>query len=378
VLGRITDGVVALDQEWRITYLNDAAEWLLGCARDALLGKTIWAAFPPAAALPIHTVVHEAMRGGDTTTCTFFSPLHDAWFECRAFPSTGGLSLFFRDVTDTKRAEAAMLALLAEVQAANRELALLNAAKSDFISTTSHEFRTPLTSIQGFSELIATEVETLHEAQAFARTINAHALRLARMIGDMLDLDRLESGQLVPRMICTNLNDLVQQVLIELRPTTPWHALVAELAPALPPVQCDPDLMLRVLTNLVGNAIKYSPGGGSVTVRTAPRGEGVELTVADEGLGVPPDHRELIFARYGRIVRPEQAGIEGTGLGLPIVRHILEIHNGRIWVEDNQSRGAVFHVVLPTAASPAAPEPSNGRSRPTKTLRSRELELSGR
>jgi two-component system phosphate regulon sensor histidine kinase PhoR len=331
---------------------------MLGRPREALLGELIWAAFPLAAEEPIHAVLHQAMVGGITTTCTVFFPPRDAWLECRAFPSTSGLSLLCRDVTDQKRAEESMAALLTDVQAANRELTQLNAAKSDFISTTSHEFRTPLTSIQGFSELIISEVTTLDEAQAFARTINENALRLARLIGDMLDLDRLESGQLVPAMGCLSLNDLVQRVLTDLRPTTRRHSLVAQLDPALPQVQCDPDLMIRVLTNLVGNAVKYSPAGGTVTVRTAPHGDGVKLTVADEGLGVPPDHRELIFARYGRITRPEQAGIAGTGLGLPIARHILEVHNGRIWVEANTPVGSVFHVVLPAAAAPAAPSPS--------------------
>jgi signal transduction histidine kinase len=246
-----------------------------------------------------------------------------------------------------------MAELLADVQRANRDLEQLNAAKNEFISTISHELRTPLTSIQGYSELIVTDAETLEEAQAFARTINKNALRLARMIGDMLDLDRLESGQLVPAMDCTNLNDVVLGVLETLRSTTQRHRLVAELDPALPEVRCDPDLMTRVVTNLVGNAIKYSPAGGSITLRTVPRGEGVELTVADEGLGVPADHRETIFARYRRIARPEQTGIEGTGLGLPIVRHILEIHNGRVWVEPNTPMGSVFHVVLPAAEAPA-------------------------
>jgi signal transduction histidine kinase len=105
--------------------------------------------------------------------------------------------------------------------------------------------------------------------------------------------------------------------------------------------------MLRVLTNLVANAIKYAPMGGDIVLRVAPAADGVHLSVSDQGLGVPEEHRESIFSRYGRIARPEQAAIEGTGLGLPIARHIVEMHHGRIWVESNSPTGSIFFVYLP-------------------------------
>lgn len=104
-----------------------------------------------------------------------------------------------------------------------------------------------------------------------------------------------------------------------------------------------------MVTNIVANAIKYSPAGGPVTVSTMHRDNEVELIVADQGLGIPVEDRERVFMSYGRIDRPEQAGIVGTGLGLPIARNIVELHRGRIWVEANSPAGSVFHVVLPTA-----------------------------
>jgi two-component system sensor histidine kinase VicK len=112
-----------------------------------------------------------------------------------------------------------------------------------------------------------------------------------------------------------------------------------------------------MVTNIVANAIKYSPAGGPVTVSTLHRATEVELTVADEGMGIPEQDRERIFVSYGRINRPEQMSIEGTGLGLPIARNIVELHRGRIWVEENIPVGSVFHVVLPYAdPSPATPK----------------------
>jgi signal transduction histidine kinase len=252
-----------------------------------------------------------------------------------------------RDIRARKQSEAAMTTRLAELQAANRELERISAATSDVVSTISHEFRTPLTSIQGFSELIMTEAQTLAEAQRFAHIINENAARLARMVDDVLDLERMQGGLLVLDPVATDLNRLVQHVLVEIGPTTTRHELEATLDPDLPLIPCDPDLITRVITNLVTNAIKYSPAGGQITVTTVCRGEGVELTVGDGGIGVPLEHREKIFSRYGRIARPEQAGIEGTGLGLPIARQILEVHSGRIWVDANSPKGSIFHVVLP-------------------------------
>jgi signal transduction histidine kinase len=251
------------------------------------------------------------------------------------------------EVAAREATQVEMTAALIAQQNANDELARLNKSKSDFVTIVSHEFRTPLTSIQGYSELIATEAETVAEAQVFARTINENAVHLAHMISDLLDLDRIEAGHTVPNFMEVDLNELVERVLAELRTTTRRHTLVARLAPNLSLVRCDPNLMIRVITNLVANAIKYSPAGGLVTVGTARRPDGVELSVADEGLGVPSDERGVIFTRYGRIARSEQKGIEGSGLGLPIARQIVKLHGGEIWVESNQPVGSIFYVVLP-------------------------------
>lgn len=257
---------------------------------------------------------------------------------------------FILDITELKQAEAETAAALAGQQAAYRELERLSNAKSDFLSMISHEFRTPLTSIQGFSELLASESLTPEEVLSFAQTINANSRRLARMIGDVLDLDRLEAGQLELRSGSADLNEIVREVLQSLRPTVAGHALVAELDDRLAPIVGDPDLILRVVTNLVANAIKYSPDGGLVTVTTAQDEVSVRVGVTDQGLGVPVEDLETIFTRYARLARPEQGHIAGTGLGLPIARQIVELHGGRIWAESSGSGGSVFRFELPKRA----------------------------
>lgn len=349
VLERITDGFFALDRAWRFTYVNQMAEHLMGRSREQLLGANAWEEFAGVLDTPLYVAAQRAMTDGVTTDYEFFYPPNDAWFGGQIYPSPAGVSVFFRDVTEQKRAAAASAELLAQLQKTNRELQQLNAAKSQFVTTISHEFRTPLTSTQGFSELIESEDLSRPDVKQFAATINRNAVRLARMVGDVLDLDRMEAGRITLQFAATNLNDLVQMVLETLGPIATRHTIDLHLAPDLPDLQCDPDLVVRMVTNIVANAIKYSPAGGPVTVSTVDRGAEVELTVADQGLGIPEDDRERIFMSYGRIDRPEQAGIVGTGLGLPIARNIVELHRGRIWVEANRPAGSIFHVLLPVA-----------------------------
>ena len=265
------------------------------------------------------------------------------------------------DVSARKAAEAATLEALArleasnaELEASNRELERQNNAKSDFVSVISHEFRTPLTSIQGFSELIADEADSATDVRAFARTINQNALRLGRLVQDVLDLDRMTAGPIPLTMAAIDVNDLVTVTLAAFG-SPANHRLVISLDPAAPVITGDPDRLTQVVTNVVGNAIKYSPNGGSITVTTASRGDGVELTIADEGLGIPAEYREVIFAPYERISRPDHPHIEGTGLGLPISRNIVARHGGRIWVEPNEPTGSVFHILLPGSPPASAP-----------------------
>jgi PAS domain S-box-containing protein len=254
---------------------------------------------------------------------------------------------FMVDVSDRKRAEGETVAALERLRAANSELERLSKAKSDFVSMISHEFRTPLTSIQGFSELLTSELLTPAEISDFATTINENAVRLARMIGDVLDLDRLEAGQTELRPTTVNIAEIVTMVLHSFRPTASGHAFITRFDGDLPGVTCDADLIIRVLTNLVANAIKYSPAGGAVTISVSGTDRCIRVSVADEGLGVPVTDLETIFERYARLTRPEQATIAGTGLGLPIARQIVELHGGRIWAESAGTGGTAVHFELP-------------------------------
>ena len=220
----------------------------------------------------------------------------------------------------------------------------------------SHEFRTPLTGIQGFSEMMRDEDLSMPEMKEYAADINKDAMRLTRMINEMLDLDRMEAGRMTLHREPTDLNALVADAAGRVRPNAPGHPITLDLDPELPRLSADRDRLTQVVANLLSNAVKYSPTGGEIVVRTALERPNNHLSVADHGMGIPPEVIDEVWERYSRIESDKTRGIQGTGLGLPIVRLIVTMHGGRTWAESAIGRGSVFHVVLPLAASTQAVE----------------------
>jgi signal transduction histidine kinase len=236
------------------------------------------------------------------------------------------------------------------------QLERLNRAKSEFVSIVSHEFRTPLTGIQGFSEMMRDEELTLEEMREYAGDINKDAQRLNRMINEMLDLDRMESGRMTIHPERMDFNAVVADVADRVRPNAPNHTLTLDLQPDLPNINADRDRMTQVASNLLNNAVKYSPTGGRITITTRLGGDELRFDVRDEGLGIPEGALETIFERYSRVDSQATKDIPGTGLGLPIVLQIVQLHGGKVWVESELGQGSVFHVVLPLAGAGAQVE----------------------
>jgi signal transduction histidine kinase len=171
------------------------------------------------------------------------------------------------------------------------------------------------------------------------------------MINEMLDLDRMESGRMTIHAERVDFNSIVDDAAARVRPNAPNHTLTLDLQPDLPQIDADRDRMMQVASNLLNNAVKYSPTGGRITLTTRAAGGQLLFDVRDEGLGIPRDALESIFERYSRVDSQATKDIPGTGLGLPIVRQIVQLHGGRVWAESELGRGSVFHVALPLAGS---------------------------
>jgi signal transduction histidine kinase len=244
--------------------------------------------------------------------------------------------------------------LVEQQRRAVEQLERLNSAKSDFVSIVSHEFRTPLTGIQGFSELIRDEELTPAEMKEYAADINKDAQRLNRMITEMLDLDRMESGRMTLSREQTDVNAIIVEAAGRLGTNSPRHPIELNLDGDLPLVDIDKDKINQVILNLLSNAVKYSPGGGKIMVTTRVEGDYVHVFVRDSGLGIPPDSLEKVFERYSRLESSATKYIQGTGLGLPIARQIIEMHGGHAWVESTVGEGSIFQFTLPLVAVASA------------------------
>jgi signal transduction histidine kinase len=227
------------------------------------------------------------------------------------------------------------------------DLTRLNRAKSDFVSVVSHEFRTPLTGIQGFSEMIRDDPLSMEDIKEFANDINNDATRLSRMISEMLDLDRMESGKTESNRERVDLAEAARVTADRMGANAPRHPVTLEVEPNVPLIWAERDRITQVVTNLISNAIKYSPDGGGVTVGVDTSGGMAHFWVRDHGIGIAPDSLEAVFDRYSRLATVKTRSIQGTGLGLPIVREICKAHGGRAWAESILGSGSTFHVSLP-------------------------------
>jgi signal transduction histidine kinase len=238
------------------------------------------------------------------------------------------------------------LELEEKVAAATRDLTALDRAKSRFVAVASHELRTPLTALCGFSELLSTRTLATAEVQRFARVMHDEAGRLQRIVSDLLDLSRLEQG-LAPSLRRQSLDPeaaLQTATRIFERPDIA-HRITVAAAPALPAIDADPDAFDRIVNNLVANAIKYSPPG-PVRVSARLAGAMVEFVIEDDGPGIASEALPWIFEPYVR--SPDGADTAaGTGLGLAVVRSLVEAHGGRVRVESSRGRGTRFSFTIP-------------------------------
>jgi PAS domain S-box-containing protein len=261
--------------------------------------------------------------------------------------------LLIEDVTAVRETSDKLAEALESQRDANSNLEKIDRTKTEFLSIVSHEFRTALTGIQGFSELIREGGLDPDEVRAYGGYIFNDADRVNRLIGDMLDLDRMESGRMTMRTAEVDINDVLTEVVSRAAPAATTVEFKPELDPRLPIVTGDRDRLIQVVSNLVNNAVKYSPEGGIVTITSRADGGYALMSVSDTGLGIPPDEIGHVFERFRRVRSGAAQSIPGTGLGLAIVKQIVEMHGGKIWVESAVGHGSSFHFTVPLAASSA-------------------------
>ena len=231
------------------------------------------------------------------------------------------------------------------------EIRSIERMKTAFVSTVSHELRTPLTSIKGFISTLLQDTEgfydkdTVHE---FYTIIDQECDRLTRLISDLLNVSRIEAGRALDlNPVPVNIPEIVGKVVAAQKSYTNKHEFAVDLDPDLSVITADMDKFEQILTNLTNNAVKYSPNGGTITVAAKQIDGLVRVSVADQGMGIPEYHVDKVFDRFHRIDNRDTRKAGGTGIGLYLVKHLVEAHGGKIWVESEVGKGSTFIFEVP-------------------------------
>ncbi len=257
------------------------------------------------------------------------------------------------DVTDQKRAEEDREKLISQLREANEKLQTIDKMKSDFVSMVSHELRTPLTTIKAFIEILNMKKGMPEDQKAkLMSTIMAETDRLTFLISDLLDLARIEAGSMKWRIEAVSVEDIIQSAASSMRLLFENKNLnvTTEFSMRLSPVAGDRDRLLQVVTNVMSNAVKFTPAGGSIHIAAHEAADPVAqivVEISDTGMGIRPEDLEPIFEKFHRSEDPRASTIDGTGLGLSIARQIVEYHGGRIWAQSSPGKGSTFTFTLP-------------------------------
>jgi signal transduction histidine kinase len=243
-------------------------------------------------------------------------------------------------------------------------------AEIEVFSLLGHELKNLLATFVGFSELLLNEELPVEQQREYLETMRDEGLRATRLLHELLDLERMESGLIRPHVRPTDLRSLLLTGAA-VAASDPAHPVVLECPTNLPSVLAEPDRVQQVLANLLANARTYSPDGGEIRLAARSYGALVEVSVSDRGLGIPREALPHLFDKFYRVDSPGHSGIRGTGLGLAICRQIIEAHGGYIWAEsDGLGTGARFLFTLPAAARPRqASAPPAACVSPGRTLK---------
>ena len=341
VLTSMVEGVMVLDSRGHVLQINPALERIFGISRVEARGRPYAELFRHQ---QLNDLITTMLRMGTHRQDEIVLPLTGRCLQIEASPAGGQREneacavLVFHDIT---------------------ELRHLEKIRKDFVANVSHELRTPLTSIKGYVEALLDGAKDDPESSIkFLDIILKQSDRLNLIITDLLELSKIESGRVSLKKEPVDLRAVVERTSAIMKPLADKsrHHLVMALDSSLPSLEGDEGRLVQVLTNLLDNAIKYTPPGGTITVSAAmARSVGtaetltkaMEICIADTGIGIPEQDRPRVFERFYRVDKARSRELGGTGLGLAIVKHLVEGHGGQVWVEANQPHGSRFVVRFP-------------------------------
>ena len=334
----LVQGILSVDAGLRIMYANNAAHLLLDVPFGGLVSRTVTEAFLDTQA---DAIARAGLETGASTGEVRLGQSNAPRLVIRARRSaSGGVWLVLEDVSELRR---------------------LQQIRAEFIDNLSHELRTPLTTISLLAETLTREADAAGTAVPTKMRdrigkIEVETGHLVQMVSELLDLSRIESGGGLGVVDAIDMSKLALESMERLRLFAERQGvtLASDVPTSVPPIRGDDARLGQVLVNLLHNAVKFSPDGGSVTVRVRADGTDVVTSVIDQGVGIPKAAQARIFERFYKVDRARVRGeAGGTGLGLAIARHVIEQHEGRIWVDSEEGVGSTFSFAIPIAADEA-------------------------
>lgn len=351
VIEASTDGIVMCDTLGRILSVNTAMEQMVGVRRSMLIGHRI-----------DEVIDVQIVQGGKLTRGVFGADSlteNVAEVEGVLRARDGTLVRVLLSVVGPSDATAGAEQLIMYVRNVTR-LHELEELRSTFLSMTSHELQTPVAIIKAWGEtLLKRYGEKDVVLKQALEAIDHESDRLSRLIKNLLRVTRIEAGALPVRLVEISLPELARKVADRFAPRSSRHQIVVEFPEQFPPVQADPERIEEVFSNLIDNAIKYSPNGGTVTISGKVTPSTVEVSVRDEGPGIPLAEQGQLFQRFYRAPGGVNRQTTGVGLGLFLVKAIVEAHGGHLWLESEWGKGSTFHFSLPRGVGPALPQPQD-------------------
>lgn len=353
VVESMEDGVVVLDGEGCVVDVNPAAADIFGRSARGLIGQVVTELLSESGSLSELLEKRDEgqaeMTLGEGRERRVFDVRVSRLAGERRRP--GGRFLVMRDISERKQAEA-------ELQKTKEAAEAANEAKSEFMSVASHEMRTPITCIKGYTDLLAKSMKKSRDETyaEFLDTIRANADRLASLVSDLSDMARIESGRLRLQLGTVDIEDVVEEAVREVRSRTDEkdQVLTVDVPENLPAVWGDHDSLVRATANLLSNAHKFTPAGGRITVLAEalsdePEGIVVHVAVKDNGIGIRPEELERVFEKFYRSDDRRATELPGSGLGLSIASNLVEMQGGQMWLESVFREGTTVHYIVPAA-----------------------------
>ncbi len=349
LLESISDAFVSVDEQWRFTYVNDAAARMLGRSREEMLGQAMWQVFADLDGTEFQTQLRRAMDEDRRVDFESYSDRLEAWLEVRCYPSAEGLSIFFTDTTARKKAEEQLRHTAEELARSNRDL-------EQFAYVASHDLQEPLRMVTGYMDLIQRRYadQLDDDAREFIGFAADGATRMKTLIQDLLAYSRV--GTRGKPFVPIDLAKPLAQALEHLQVRLAENGAEVTHDP-LPTVLGDQTQLTQLFLNLIGNAIKFRSPDRSPRIHvSAQRGEGEwTLCVEDNGIGIEPQYLERIFIIFQRL--HARTDYPGTGIGLALCKRVVDRHGGRIWAKSTPGQGSRFCFALPDHAHPHRPAP---------------------